>query len=284
MMMAQGGALDYGCYIQDTTGKLWKAGTWDGSATFNGVAVYTEECAFVMRQGANNKSMMSRSSTVSSSLIEYPTEQDAKTDFNGFGNTGLLPSSSSAKTYVEDNPFPDGYVGHIPSLGELWKAFEYKDEVNALFVEATGGPFTDALYGSSTLESGAGLKGSAAYFWTLDFSTGAVTSERATSTSTYIRPFGVLVIEGGSGTVKKINKITIASETLESPIVGSYTVLYAVSQYPVASDIEVTVGTSIKTFTVTISEGEKYSESKSGSGVSITSVTPAEDDTYIYTF
>jgi hypothetical protein len=195
MMMAQGEAtLAYGCYIQDTTGKLWRAGTWDGSATFNGVAVYTEECAFVMRQGAYNKSMMNSMSNVSSSLIEYPTEQEAKADFNGVGNTGLLPSGSSAKTYVEDNPFPDGDVGYIPSLGELWKAYEYKNEVNALFIEALGGPFPDVIYGSSTLESGAGRKGWQAYFWTLDFGTGAVTSVQSTSTSPYIRPFKELWI------------------------------------------------------------------------------------------
>lgn len=290
MMMAQGeAALAYGCYIQDTTGKLWKAGTWDGSATFNGVAVYTEECAFVMRQGAYNKSMVGRLTNVSSSLIEYPTEQEAKADFNGAGNTDRLPSSSSAKTYVEDNPFPDGDVGYIPSLGELWKAYEYKDEVNALFMEATGGVFTGALYGSSTLEDGAGSKGIDAYFWALDFSTGAVTSEGATSTSTYIRPFKELWIPDVMP--KRENKIICEYYGLSS---GTGLTAYEYilrSEYPVYSDVVVeyeyktSYGGSLNS-TTTIAKGSAsvIINMLNKTTPTIFSVTPTEDDKYIYTF
>lgn len=282
-------ALAYGCYIQDTTGKLWKAGTWDGSATFNGVAVYTEECAFVMRQGAYNRSMMSSASNVSSSLIEYPTEQEAKADFNGVGNTGLLPSGSSAKTYVEENPFPDGDVGYIPSLGELWKAYEYKNEVNALFMEATWGPFTDTIYGSSTLESGSGGKGRQAYFWTLDFGTGAVTSVLSTSTSPYIRPFKELWIPDVMP--KRENKIICEYYGLSS---GTGLTAYEYilrSEYPVYSDVVVeyeyktSYGGSLNS-TTTIAKGSAsvIINMLNKTTPTILSVTPTEDDKYIYTF
>lgn len=290
MMNAIGEAtLAYGCYIQDTTGKLWKAGTWDGSATFNGVAVYTEECAFVMRQGAYNKSMMSSATNVSSLLIEYPTEQEAKADFNGVGNTGLLPRSSSAKIYIEENPFPDGDVGYIPSLGELWKAYEYKNEVNALFMEATGGPFTDTIHGSSTLESGSGGKGRHAYFWTLDFGTGAVTSVLSTSTSSYIRPFKDLWIPDVMP--KRENKIICEYYGLSS---GTGLTAYEYilrSEYPVYSDVVVeyeyktSYGGSLNG-TTTIAKGSAsviiYMLNKTTP--TILSVTPTEDDKYIYTF
>lgn len=290
MMMAQGEAtLAYGCYIQDTTGKLWKAGTWDGSATFNGVAVYTEECAFVMRQGAYNKPMMSLTSNVSSSLIEYPTEQEAKADFNGVGNTGLLPSSSSAKIYVEENPFPDGDVGYIPSLGELWKAYEYKNEVNALFIEATGGAFTDTIYGSSTLESGSGGKGRSAYFWTLDFGTGAVTSVLSTSTSPYIRPFKELWIPDVMP--KRENKIICEYYGLSSGTgLTSYNHTLR-SEYPVYSDVVVEWEYEHTSFgsingTTTIAKGSAsiIINTLSKTSPTILSVTPTEDDKYIYVF
>lgn len=277
------GYIPYGCYIQDTTGKLWKAGTWNGSSTFNGVAVYTEECAFVMRQWAEKKAMMGSSyASVSSSLIEYPTEQEAKTDFDGFGNTDLLASSLSvAKQYVEDNPFPDGDVGYIPSLGELWKAYEYKNEINALFIEATGDVFTDALYGSSTLEDGAGSRGSKAYFWTLDFGTGTVISEQSTSTSTYIRPFKELLIPGV--TPKRENKIEIKSQIVENAI-GTVVERWIESQYPVASDITVTAKGSTTTYTLTILEGQKKSNHSVTYYTEILSVTPTEDDKFTYVF
>lgn len=282
-------ALAYGCYIQDTTGKLWEAGAWDGSATFNGVAVYAEECAFVIRQGASKKSMMSSASDVSSSLIEYPTEQEAKADFNGVGNTGLLPSGSSAKTYVEDNPFPDGDVGYIPSLGELWKAYEYKNEVNALFMEATGGPFTDTIYGSSTLESGSGGKGRRAYFWTLDFGTGAVTSVLSTSTSPYIRPFKELWIPDVMP--KRENKIICEYSGISSDLNLTTHVYTLRSEYPVYSDVVVEYeyktsygGTLNGTTTIAKGSASVIINMLNKTTPTILSVTPTEDDKYIYTF
>lgn len=283
-------ALAYGCYIQDTTGKLWKAGTWDGSATFNGVAVYTEECAFVMRQGADAKKMvLALTSAVSSSLIEYPTEQEAKADFKGIVNTEFLKSVFPAKEYVEENPFPDGVVGYIPSLGELWKAYEYKDEVNALFMEATGGPFTDAIYGSSTLESGAGEMGRNAYFWTLDFSTGTVTSVRGTSTSTYIRPFKDLWIPDVMP--KRENKIICEYSGIGGDTdITTYVYMFR-AEYPVYSDVVVeyeykpfSSSTVTWTGTATIAKGSTHKtiEETSQTTHTIISVTPTEDDRYIY--
>lgn len=193
MMMAQGeAALAYGCYIQDTTGKLWKAGTWDGSATFNGVAVYTEECAFVIRQGAEKKVIFSFSVSVSASYPEYSSEEAAMLDFDGEANTTFVPSSSAAKKYVEDNPFPDGTVGHIPSLGEWVVAYRYKDEVDALFVEAMGSALSAATYLSSTLRDGAGKRGSSAEIWVFDWSDGSVLYGGG-ATGYYTRPFCKLI-------------------------------------------------------------------------------------------
>lgn len=59
---------------------------------------------------------------------------------------------------------------------------------------------------------------------------------------------------------------------------------YAKSQYPVASDIEVKIGSTWSYSIVTISEGETKSDEAGFLTGSILSVTPTEDDTYIYTF
>lgn len=191
-MMAQGGGVRYGCYIQDTAGKLWKAGTWDGSATFNGIAVHTEECSFVTKSGTgSNGYLCDTMAEISSTYPEYSTEALAKVDYDGEGNTALLNSKySTAKQYVEHNPFPDGTIGYIPSLGELYTLYEHKDEVYALYEEATGGTMTDAVYRSSTLKDGAGSLGTASLFWVIDFGDGGISSYRASNTKKgYIRSF-----------------------------------------------------------------------------------------------
>lgn len=283
--MAQGGALAYGVYIQDTANKLWKPSAWNGSATANAIAVYDESCAFLIALEEASGTLRINSSKYANAidLTEYTTADTAITDFGGITNTEVMvdlygTSTSEAAGYCKAYSFPSGLTGYLGSAGEWNVASKYKDAIESALSVAGGSSMTYGDYWTSTFYNNAKYSQDAwGFLWNyLSLSYETITTYR------YVRPFGKLTIEGdegGSGTSKKENKITIASGTL-----GSIAVLYAKSQYPVASDIEVTVGTSLNTFTVTISEGETGSEYKSGSEGRITSVTPAEDDTYIYTF
>lgn len=285
MMMAQGeAALTYGCYIQDTNGKLWKAGAWNGSATPNGVAVYDESCSFIIALGGD-KQLPINSSNVSSSLTSLNTEETAKADFDGVGNTEILLSdygsvTSESAGYCAAYTFPRGEAGYLGSAGEWNTAFKYKDEIDAIMTLLGGdalkqGYWTSTYYGGTFFSS---------YFWYFMWTDGS--SEQAgdmgyaevkIKSGYKARPFGGLYIN--SAPPKRTNIIRITGQTD-----GTTLTSWVESQYPVASDITVTVKTSKNTYTAKISEGKTKSGSAPLFGGAITSVTPAEDDTYIYTF
>lgn len=289
IMMAQGeAALAYGCYIQDTTGKLWKAGAWNGSATPNGVAVYDESCSFIIALGGD-KQLPINSGNASSSLTSYNTEETAKADFDGAGNTDILLSDYGSVTtesagYCEAYTFPRGGAGYLGSAGEWNTAFKYKDEIDAIMT-LVGGDALKASYWTSTYY---GRLGFYYYFWyfmwedSSSAQAGDMNYDAVMGKTGYTRPFGGLYIN--SAPPKKRNTIKIVHDTLESPVVGSITVSYVKSVYPVASDITVTLGIGSLSDTVTILEGETESKSSTLNASSILSVTPVEDDKYIYVF
>lgn len=289
MMNAVGEAtLAYGCYIQDTTGKLWKAGAWDGSATPNGVAVYDESCSFIIALGGD-KQLAINSGNSSSSLTSYNTEETAKADFDGAGNTDTLLSDYGSVTtesagYCAAYTFPRGEAGYLGSAGEWNIAFKYKDEIDAIMA-LLGGDALKASYWTSTYYGRSGIRYYFWYFIWKDSSSaqaGDMNYDAVTGKTDYTRPFGGLYIN--SAPPKKRNRIKIAHDTLESPVVGTTTVSYVKSVYPVASDITVTLGVGSRSDTVTILEGKTESSSTTLVATSILSVTPTEDDTYIYTF
>lgn len=281
-------ALAYGCYIQDTTGKLWKAGTWDGSATPNGVAVYDESCSFIIALGGD-KQLPINSKPASSSLTSLNTEETAKADFDGTWNTEILLSDYGSVTtesagYCAAYTFPNGDAGYLGSAGEWNTAFKYKDEIDAIMT-LVGGDALKASYRTSTCYGRLGLY---YYFWYFMWEDGSsaqagdMNYDTVNGKTDYTRPFGVLYIN--SAPPKKRNKIKIVHDTLELPDGNTSSLSYVKSVYPVASDITVTLSDGAFSRTVTISERETESGSTLLYAVSILSVTPAEDDKYIYIF
>lgn len=287
--MAQGeAALAYGCYIQDTTGKLWKAGTWNGSATPNGVAVYDESCSFIIALG-RDKNLPINSNSSGPSLTSYNTKETAIADFDGAGNTEILLSdygsvTTEAAGYCTAYTFPRGEAGYLGSAGEWNTAFKYKDEIDAIMT-LVGGDALKTSYLTSTYYGYGDFVHRFWYFMWEDSSSeqaGDMGAVNLRAKDDYTRPLGGLYIN--SAPPKRTNKIKIVRETHDSPVVGSFTVVYVESQYPVASDIQVTIGSSQSSATVTISEGQTQSDSKAFPTAKILSVTPAEDDKYIYVF
>lgn len=286
--MAQGeAALTYGCYIQDTTGKLWKAGAWNGSATPNGVAVYDESCSFIIALGGDKNLPINRSSS-GPSLTSYNTKETAIADFDGAGNTEILLSdydsvTTEAAGYCTAYTFPRGEAGYLGSAGEWNTAFKYKDEIDAIMT-LVGGDALKTSYLTSTYYGYEDFVHRFWYFMWEDSSSeqaGDMGAVNLRAKDDYTRPLGGLYIN--SAPPKRTNKIKIVHDTLESPL-GPITVSYVKSVYPVASDITVTLGNKSNSDTVTILEGKTESKSSALKATSIFSVTPAEDDKYIYTF
>lgn len=82
---------------------------------------------------------------------------------------------------------------------------------------------------------------------------------------------------------KKKNKITYEPGTY-IPETGGISKARVKAEYPVTSKITVEVDTKIFPLTFTIQVGKTISNYANGSSGTITSISPTEDDTYIYTF
>lgn len=160
--------LEYGVYIQDTTGRFWTEDLWDGSATVAGYAIYTDEAAFVLSKSnyAQNYPLIRRSSGYISNTImtEYGDDYDiAKLDFIGLANTEALyrtNTSSSAGTSLVgwcQSHFPLDYSvpSYVLSAGEFNVMINHKSDIAKLAnltdgdVNLLGTQFTSTYYGIS---------------------------------------------------------------------------------------------------------------------------------------
>jgi hypothetical protein len=125
----------YGAYIQDTTGKLWSAEEWDGSATPNGIAVRDRT------YGPSEGILLAILSTLTkvyfnTKKISMPTTPDnlRNQDFDGearsqslLADVGIssLPAISECVSYV----FPDGQNGYLGAFGEMRLIYDCLSEI-----------------------------------------------------------------------------------------------------------------------------------------------------------
>ena len=131
-----------GVFIEDTTGKLWTIDSWDGSATFNSVAVisdthsfgiageYTEQCQF---------SEMSSSYLLFSGFdygrTAYKSVEEAYTDMDGELNTDrLLSAQGTGDMYAAQKcksyTFANGNSGYLMSAGEYKMIVDHITDIN----------------------------------------------------------------------------------------------------------------------------------------------------------
>ena len=120
-----------GVFIEDTTGKLWETDDWDGSATFNSVAVITDTHSFGI--AGYHSTYCDFSPNKSSSVVSYTgfpygrtvysSVSEAYTDMDGEGNTALILESQGQGTkyaaQICDNyTFANGKNGYLMAAGE----------------------------------------------------------------------------------------------------------------------------------------------------------------------
>ncbi len=125
MLLVAGAAAKpkYGTFIQDTTGRLWTADEWDGSATPNGIAVrdkshgVTEGILLAIVSSLS----MSQFSTKYFSLEELGVGTDYLNQ-DGYANTqALLKYSSYLPALMKciSYRFPDGQYGYLGAAREM---------------------------------------------------------------------------------------------------------------------------------------------------------------------
>ena len=157
--------VEYGVFIQDTNGKLWKTEEWEVakwkySAEPNAVAVIAKETKFLI--ALSQQQLMTLSNSFATPFEEYMTgtldKTKAKSDYDGMGNTERMllaqPSSDYAAGYCNAFTFPDGKTkGYLPSLGQLNLAYQNKAAVDAALAACGGTAMncsTGCYYWSST--------------------------------------------------------------------------------------------------------------------------------------
>ena len=183
-------------YIQDVYGKLWKTEDWDKSVKPNAIVVFAKEAKF--RIALNKQlSMDSISSKCTDPLENYVTaikdEDAAMVDYDGACNTAkilqLKPSTGYAAGYCNSFTFPDGKTkGYLPSLGQLYLAYQNKVAINAALAVCGGTVMAESWYWSSTFR---GLLVDVRRCWGLDWSDGRISSS-GLDYDKYVRPFADL--------------------------------------------------------------------------------------------
>ena len=174
-----------GVFIQDTTGKLWTASAWNGSATPNGVAVLTDACRFVIALSEKSSILIDPNGYSSSiNLPIYFSGSEAITDFSGASNTTAMISvygntKSEAAGYCANFIFPNGKSGYLGSAGEWEAVYDNKSAVIDCMATVFGTPFAGNQYWTST--RGENLPYDSNYdmgpfnsFWSIEWSYGAL--------------------------------------------------------------------------------------------------------------
>lgn len=147
--------IKFGVFIQDTTGKLWTADAWNGSATPNGVAVLTSAYSFVIALSQSSYLSISEIGYSSNmSLPIYSSEADAIKDYSGLSNTTALISAygnytGEAAGYCAAFTFPNGKKGYLGSAGEWQAAYDNESAITTCMSKASGVDLYN-MYWSST--------------------------------------------------------------------------------------------------------------------------------------
>lgn len=148
--------IKLGVFIQDTTGKLWTASAWNGSATPNGVAVRTDACEFVMALKSGEGMPIDDEGLIfGPNLRQYGYISDAIKDYSGASNTTTLVSAygndpQEAAGYCANFTFPNGKKGYLGSAGEWQAAYDNKSAIDNCLSKCGGSSLGDDFLWSST--------------------------------------------------------------------------------------------------------------------------------------
>lgn len=171
MLLAAGAAASpvvpevtkYGVFIQDTTGKLWTADEWDGTATPNGIAVRMlssgppDGVLVSIPESAASKVTFASSANYTIAGVDNAAKGE---DYNGYENTTALAQkipNSPAITACINYTFPNGQKGYLGAYGEMFSVLMKIEDVNKC-LKALGGKeyleiFPDHMW-TSTVYSG----------------------------------------------------------------------------------------------------------------------------------
>lgn len=123
----------------------------------SGVAVKTDNCAFVIAKEEESSIQWGAYGTIVSGCTYTQDQNTAKTDYKGRQNTdaivdhlGMSSTYMYAARYCKEYIFPHGVQGYLPALGELYEALQNKSEVDACMSLINGKPLYDGSINNYT--------------------------------------------------------------------------------------------------------------------------------------
>lgn len=145
-----------GVFIQDVKGRLWKTEDWDNSVKPNAIAVVADEAKFLIALCEFDLRLSDSSRTKFEEYVfSASCPKLAISDYDGAKNTVSIlkaqPSAEYAAGRCNAFIFPDDNTkGFLPSLGQLYLAYQNKSAVNAALSKCGGTAMTNDYYWSST--------------------------------------------------------------------------------------------------------------------------------------
>lgn len=185
-----------GVFIEATNMGLYASSDWDSNKTPNSIVILTDSAKFRMALTQPSYTMAIHNNaydTFENYMKAISNQTAAKADYNGSGNTAnimkLQSSTSYAAGYCNAFTFPDGSTkGFLPSLGQLWLAYQNKTAVDAALTACGGIAMgTSNGYWSSTFSHTYSAT-EYRFFWYLNWSDGAV-NDSYVANDIYVRPF-----------------------------------------------------------------------------------------------
>lgn len=154
------GGMEEGVYILDKNNKLYEKDHYSGTSDDAvGVAVMLSGSQFVVSKTADT---VGRAWTNSGQLIDgivtTTNSSLAMEDFAGESNTDKLieqMGSNAPAAYhcrTTSGLFPEGYMGYLPSLGELTLAYYYKDQIDTCMSKIGGNYIHDSYVNWSSTQ------------------------------------------------------------------------------------------------------------------------------------
>ena len=186
--------VEYGVYIQDVNGKLWKTEEWYGLTKPNAIAVIADNAKFrIALTQASLRMIISGefSEPLEKYMMRSASSAAALSDYNGTENTANMLLAQPSIDYVAGHcnafTFPNGKTkGYLPSFGQLNLAYKNKSAIDAALRKCGGAAMRESWYWSSTFW---GVSSSFyRYCWTLRWSDGGV-GYGSLNYYAYVRPF-----------------------------------------------------------------------------------------------
>ena len=183
-----------GVYIEGINGKFYTVDNWKGGNAANSVIVASGDVKFriALTQPSNKAIGNSHTDPLEYCMTAISDETAAKADYNGSGNTAnimkLQSSTAYAAGYCNNFIFPDGKTkGFLPSLGQLYLAYQNKAFVDAALAACGGTAMnTSNYYWSSTFW---GVIRGNRRCWGLYWSDGDVYFSGYVDFDRFVRPF-----------------------------------------------------------------------------------------------